>query len=173
MHGEAWSRGNGTRGNSGSRGRGRSGCSSRRGTSVRWSSNCSPVRSASSPDGGTATRRSATISSPAPAMPPWSGSTGKTTAGSCMASLPESLPAESLPAATLPAASVPAYAELHCLSNFSFLRGASHPEELVEHAAALGYSALALTDECSLAGVVRAHVAPKETGLQLIVGTEI
>ena len=55
----------------------------------------------------------------------------------------------------------PSYAELHCLTNFSFLRGASHPEELVERAARLGYSALAITDECSLAGVVRAHVAAK------------
>jgi error-prone DNA polymerase len=70
-------------------------------------------------------------------------------------------------------ACLPEYAELHCLSNFSFLRGASHPEELVERAAALGYSALALTDECSLAGVVRAHTAAKQRGLQLIIGTEI
>ena len=46
------------------------------------------------------------------------------------------------------------YAELHTLSNFSFLRGASQPEELVEQAKALGYRALALTDECSLAGIV-------------------
>jgi error-prone DNA polymerase len=69
--------------------------------------------------------------------------------------------------------SLPAYAELHCLSNFSFLRGASHPEELVERAAALRYSALALTDECSLAGVVRAHVAAKGAGLPLIIGSEI
>src|SRR5687767_6157501 len=68
---------------------------------------------------------------------------------------------------------LPDYAELHCLSNFSFLRGASHPEELVERAAALGYRALALTDECSLAGVVRAHAAAKERGLQLIIGSEI
>jgi error-prone DNA polymerase len=68
---------------------------------------------------------------------------------------------------------LPEYAELHCLSNFSFLRGASHPEELVERAAALGYSALALTDECSLAGVVRAHTAAKEHKLKLIIGTEI
>ncbi|HYD56835.1 MAG TPA: error-prone DNA polymerase [Burkholderiales bacterium] len=75
-----------------------------------------------------------------------------------MASLPDSLPR---------------YAELHCLSNFSFLRGASHPEELVERAAALGYCALALTDECSLAGAVRAHVAAREHGLKLIVGTEV
>ncbi|HLE67866.1 MAG TPA: PHP domain-containing protein, partial [Burkholderiales bacterium] len=68
---------------------------------------------------------------------------------------------------------LPAYAELHCLSNFTFLRGASHPEELVGRAAALGYSALALTDECSLAGAVRAHVAAKEHGLKLIAGTEL
>ena len=70
-------------------------------------------------------------------------------------------------------ACLPDYAELHCLSNFSFLRGASHPEELVERAAALGYRALALTDECSLAGAVRAHLAAKECGLKLILGTEI
>jgi error-prone DNA polymerase len=66
-----------------------------------------------------------------------------------------------------------AYAELHCLSNFTFLRGASHPEELVERAHALGYAALTLTDECSFAGIVRAHVAAKEVGLKLIVGSEI
>ena len=69
-------------------------------------------------------------------------------------------------------ARLPAYAELHCLSNFSFLRGASSAEQLVARAHALGYSALAITDECSLAGVVRAHVAAKELGLQLLVGTE-
>ncbi len=65
------------------------------------------------------------------------------------------------------------YAELHALSNFSFLRGASHPEELVEQAKHLNYRALALTDECSLAGVVRAHVAAKEHGLPLIIGSEL
>ncbi|MDD2743107.1 MAG: error-prone DNA polymerase [Rhodocyclaceae bacterium] len=70
-------------------------------------------------------------------------------------------------------ASLPDYAELHCLSNFSFLRAAAHPEELVERAAAQGYSALALTDECSLAGVVRAHLAAKRVGLKLIVGSEM
>jgi len=64
------------------------------------------------------------------------------------------------------------YAELHCLTNFSFLRGASHPEELVERAAELGYAALAITDECSLAGAVRAHVAAHEHGLPLIIGSE-
>ncbi len=68
---------------------------------------------------------------------------------------------------------LPDYAELHCLSNFSFLRGASHPEELVGRAHALGYSALALTDECSLAGAVRAHLAAKECDLKLILGCEI
>jgi error-prone DNA polymerase len=67
----------------------------------------------------------------------------------------------------------PSYAELHCLTNFTFLRGASHPEELVERAARLGYSALAITDECSLAGMVRAHMAAKEHGIKLIVGTEV
>ena len=67
---------------------------------------------------------------------------------------------------------LPAYAELHCLSNFSFQRGASHPEELVARAAALGYAALALTDECSVAGVVRAHTEAKKTGLQLLPGAE-
>ncbi len=64
------------------------------------------------------------------------------------------------------------YAELHCLSNFTFLRGASHPQELVERAADLGYTALALTDECSVAGVVRAHEAASERGLSLIIGAE-
>jgi len=68
---------------------------------------------------------------------------------------------------------LPDYAELHCCTNFSFLRGASHAEELVARAAELGYAALAITDACSLAGVVRAHVAAKEHGLKLIVGSEI
>jgi error-prone DNA polymerase len=68
---------------------------------------------------------------------------------------------------------IPGYAELHCLSSYSFLRGASDPEELVHRAAELGYRALAITDECSVAGVVRAHVAAKEAGLKLIIGTEL
>ena len=51
------------------------------------------------------------------------------------------------------------YAELHCLSCYSFLRGASHPHELVERAAALGYAAQAIPDEYSLAGIVKADVA--------------
>ncbi|HEY7840458.1 MAG TPA: PHP domain-containing protein, partial [Gammaproteobacteria bacterium] len=67
---------------------------------------------------------------------------------------------------------LPGYAELHCLSNFSFLRGASHPEELVRRAIELEYSALAITDECSLAGVVRAHAAARGTGLKLVIGSE-
>ena len=70
---------------------------------------------------------------------------------------------------------LPAFAELHCLTNFSFQRGASHPEELVVRAAELGYAALAITDECSLAGVVRAHQKARRLALalELIVGTEI
>ena len=72
-----------------------------------------------------------------------------------------------------PACAAPAYAELHCLSNFSFLRGASHAEELVAQARELGYQALAITDECSLAGVVRAHSAAKKIGgVKLIIGAE-
>ena len=69
---------------------------------------------------------------------------------------------------------LPRYAELHALSNFTFLRGASHPEELVETAAGLGYEALAITDECSMSGVVRAHMAAKDCGLRkLIIGSEL
>jgi error-prone DNA polymerase len=68
---------------------------------------------------------------------------------------------------------LPAYAELHCRSNFTFLTGASHPEELVMRAAELGYSAIAITDECSVAGVVRAHVEAKARQLHLIVGAEM
>ncbi len=69
-------------------------------------------------------------------------------------------------------AELPQYAELQCASNFSFLRGASHPEELVARAAQLGYAALAITDECSLAGVVRAHVEAKKLGLHLVIGSQ-
>jgi error-prone DNA polymerase len=65
---------------------------------------------------------------------------------------------------------LPAYAELFCMSNFSFLQGASHAEELVERALQLGYSALAITDECSLAGVVRAHAVAKKTDFPLLIG---
>ncbi|MBN8888427.1 MAG: error-prone DNA polymerase [Rudaea sp.] len=69
--------------------------------------------------------------------------------------------------------SIPDYAELHCLSNFSFQRGASSALELFERAAKLGYRALAITDECSLAGIVRALEASEKTGVALIVGSEI
>ena len=68
---------------------------------------------------------------------------------------------------------LPDYAELHCRSNFSFLTGASHPAELVERAKALRYTSLAITDECSLSGVVRAHVAARDAGLHLIIGSEM
>ncbi len=64
------------------------------------------------------------------------------------------------------------YAELHCLSNFSFQRGASSAQELFERARQCGYEALAITDECSLAGIVRAYEASEKTGLRLIVGAE-
>jgi error-prone DNA polymerase len=67
---------------------------------------------------------------------------------------------------------LPDYAELHCLSNFSFQRGASHPQELVSRAQELGYSALAITDECSVAGVVRAYAEAKKTHLKLLLGSE-
>src|SRR5580698_6312572 len=65
---------------------------------------------------------------------------------------------------------LPSYAELFCFSNFTFLHGASHAEELVERATQLGYAGLAATDECSLAGVVRAHVAAEKAGLPLVIG---
>lgn len=64
------------------------------------------------------------------------------------------------------------YAELHTLSNYSFLRGASHPEELVKQAHSLGYEAIAITDECTYAGLVKAHIAAKACGLKLIIGAE-
>ncbi|AOY63914.2 error-prone DNA polymerase [Xanthomonas citri pv. glycines] len=67
---------------------------------------------------------------------------------------------------------LPAYAELHCLSDFSFLRGASSAEQLFARAQQCGYSALAITDECSLAGIVRGLEASRATGVRLIVGSE-
>ncbi len=65
------------------------------------------------------------------------------------------------------------YAELHCLTNFTFLEGASHADELVVTAAELGYQALAVTDRNSLAGVVRAHTAAKDCGLKILIGAEV
>ena len=67
---------------------------------------------------------------------------------------------------------IPEYAELRCLSNFTFLRGASQPEELVARAKQLGYAALTIADECSMAGILRAHVAAKEHQLKLLVGAQ-
>ncbi|MEI6734597.1 MAG: error-prone DNA polymerase, partial [Comamonadaceae bacterium] len=77
-----------------------------------------------------------------------------------------------LPEMPVAEAALPAYAELHCLSSFSFQRGASQPEELVARAATLGYAALAITDECSVAGLVRAHTEAKKLGLKLLPGAE-
>ena len=65
------------------------------------------------------------------------------------------------------------YAELHCLSNFSFQRGASSARELFERARRHGYSALAITDECTLAGIVRAWQAAQAVGLPLVIGSEM
>ena len=64
------------------------------------------------------------------------------------------------------------FAELHCLSNYSFLSSASHPEELVEAAAQKGYRAIALTDECTYSGLVKAHMAAKKHAIKFIVGSE-
>ena len=72
---------------------------------------------------------------------------------------------------TLASSLLPDYAELFCLSNFSFLHGASHAEELVKRAAQLGYQALVITDECSFAGIVRAHDEAKIQQLTYLVGT--
>ncbi len=69
--------------------------------------------------------------------------------------------------------STPGYAELHCLSNFSFQRGASSADELFRRAREQGYQALAITDECTLAGIVRAWQAAKAHGLRLVIGSEV
>ena len=63
------------------------------------------------------------------------------------------------------------YAELNSLSNFSFLKSASHPEELIQAAAANNYYAIALTDECSFSGLVRAYEEAKMHQIKLIAGT--
>jgi error-prone DNA polymerase len=81
-------------------------------------------------------------------------------------------PPELVPAAAMVDATVP-YAELHCHSNFSFLDGASHPEELAEQAARLGLSALALTDHDGFYGVVRFSEAARAIGLPTVVGAEL
>lgn len=68
---------------------------------------------------------------------------------------------------------LPDYAELQVFSHFTFLRGASAPEQLVTRAAQLGYRAIAITDECTLAGVVKAHITAKELGLHLVIGSQM
>lgn len=65
------------------------------------------------------------------------------------------------------------YTELQITSNFSFLRGASHPDELIQQAAELGYTKVAITDRNTLAGIVRAHVAAKANGITLVVGCRL
>src|SRR3954454_13294498 len=80
---------------------------------------------------------------------------------------------EPLPPPTAVATCELDYAELDVTSNFSFLRGASHPDELVYTAAELGYRAIAITDRNTLAGVVRAHVAAKNCGMKLLVGSRV
>ncbi|MGH8156115.1 MAG: error-prone DNA polymerase, partial [Rhodanobacteraceae bacterium] len=77
------------------------------------------------------------------------------------------------PESRVPSPASRPYAELHCLSDFSFGRGASSARELFERAKRCGYTALAITDECSLAGIVRAHEAARDTDVKLIVGTEV
>lgn len=68
---------------------------------------------------------------------------------------------------------LPAYAELQCVSHFTFLRGASSPEQLIARAQELGYSALAVADECTMAGAVKAHVAAKAAGMKLVIGSQM
>ncbi len=80
------------------------------------------------------------------------------------------VPSHDLPRVTSPPVR---YVELHCKTNFSFLEGASHPDELVTEAARLGYAGMAVTDRNSLAGAVRAHIAAKEVGLKLLIGAEV
>lgn len=76
-----------------------------------------------------------------------------------------------MPAA--PASTLPDYAELQACSHYTFLRGASAPEDLVQRAHDLGYQAVAITDECTLAGVVKAHMAAKLLGIHLVIGSQM
>lgn len=71
------------------------------------------------------------------------------------------------------APALPDYAELQVFSHYTFLRGASAPEQLVARAATLGYASIAITDECTLAGVVKAHIAAKELGIHLVIGSQM
>src|SRR5947207_14129793 len=96
--------------------------------------------------------------------------------GLCLVIVPESPQSKSrqpLPPPTRVTACALDYAELDVTSNFSFLRGASHPDELVYSAAEMGYRAIALTDRNTLAGVVRAHAAAKSCGMKLLVGSRL
>lgn len=86
---------------------------------------------------------------------------------------PEKRPRPSVHRSAGVCAAGPDYAELQVTSNFTFLRSASHPEELVQQSAKIGHRAIALTDMASMAGMVRAHVAAKEVGIQLIIGSRI
>src|SRR4051812_29868928 len=65
------------------------------------------------------------------------------------------------------------YTELHVTTNFTFLRGASHPDELVEQAALYKYTAIGITDRNTFAGIVRAHAATKKCGIRIIVGCRL
>ena len=117
------------------------------------------------------------------ALRPGSTAIGGRVAGSCTVSSTEAIMPEQPPtklhrpapqAGPPPAVAAPVrYVELHCKTNFSFLEGASHPDELVAEAARLGYAGMAVTDRNSLAGAVRAHVAAREAGLKLVIGAEI
>lgn len=73
----------------------------------------------------------------------------------------------------IPVSTLPDYAELQVFSHYTFLRGASSPEDLVERAYNLGYKAVAITDECTLAGVVKAHIAAKTLGMHLVIGSQM
>lgn len=111
-------------------------------------------RMTSSPDGNSFLRGESSSSVPA--------SAGSSSPGSSPEASSQDGPSQLIP-----------YAELHCRTNYSFLEGASHADELAARAHELGLRALAVTDRNSLAGVVRAHVAAKEVGLKLLVGAEI
>src|SRR4051812_31157676 len=90
-----------------------------------------------------------------------------------MPETPDPKSREPLPPPTCVTPCALGYAELDVTSNFSFLRGASHPDELVYTAAELGYRAIAITDLHTLAGVVRAHAAAKSCKMKLLIGSRI
>src|SRR5438477_1847348 len=87
--------------------------------------------------------------------------------------IPKLRPAPEPPADAVEAEAAPPYAELDVATNFSFLRGASHPDELIYRAAEMGYRAVGVTDYNSLAGVVRAHEAAKKVGIKLLIGARL